>query len=170
MARKRTIIIASAAGIALLSAAGAVAAHGKYGKGGYHGYHRGGMERMIERLDADKDGTITKEETTSRRDKSLSTYDADGSKTLSIKEFEGLWAELTRHHMVRAFQRLDRDGDGQVTVDEIDRPLNRMFSRLDRDGDGKITAEEMKPRRWHSERRGHREDDDDRGRGMRVDR
>jgi Ca2+-binding EF-hand superfamily protein len=170
MARKRTIIIASAAGIALLGAAGAVAAHGKYGRGGPHGFHRGGMEQLIERLDTDKDGTITKAEATARRDKSLATYDADGSKTLSIKEFEGLWAEITRHRMVRAFQRLDRDGDGQVTVEELDRPLNRMFTRLDRDGDGKVTAEEMKPRRWHGEHRGHRDGDDDRGPGMRGNR
>jgi Ca2+-binding EF-hand superfamily protein len=152
MARKRTILIATAAGVALLGAAGAVSAQGDHGKRGFQRHHAG-MERMIERLDADKDGTITREEVTARRDKSLGQYDADRNKTLSLKEFEGLWAEHTRDRMVRAFQRLDRDGNGQVTAEELDRPMSRMFSRMDRDSDGKITAEEMRPRR--GDRHGH---------------
>ncbi|MPY70499.1 MAG: hypothetical protein GEU92_10465 [Alphaproteobacteria bacterium] len=156
MARKRTILIATAAGVALLGAAGAVSAHGKRG---FQRHHHAGLERMIERLDADKDGTVTRDETTARRDKSLGQYDGDRNKTLSLKEFEGLWAEHTRERMVRAFQRLDRDGNGQVTAEEFDRPMSRMFSRMDRDGDGKITAEEMRPRRGHDrsgDRGGHR--------------
>jgi Ca2+-binding EF-hand superfamily protein len=157
--RKRNIIIIAAAGAALLAASGAVYAHGDRGKGGFHRGHRAAMESMIERLDANKDGAITREETTARRDKSLATYDADGNKTLSIKEFEGLWAEITRPRMVRAFQRLDRDGDGQVTADELDRPLARMFARLVRDGDGKVTAEEMRSRGGYGEHRRSRHGD-----------
>lgn len=39
------------------------------------------------------------------------------------------------------FRRMDRDGDGRVTQQELPRPA--LFRRLDRDGDGAITREEL---------------------------
>lgn len=40
------------------------------------------------------------------------------------------------------FKRWDRDGDGQLTRDELPEPLRPNFGRVDRDGDGKISPEE----------------------------
>jgi Ca2+-binding EF-hand superfamily protein len=61
------------------------------------------------------------------------------------------------------FKRLDKAGDGKLTMAEFAGPPLKLFARLDRNNDGVITADEMKPRfrgfggRWH--RHG-----DDRGR------
>lgn len=39
---------------------------------------------------------------------------------------------------------VDRDGDGQVTREEFNAPLDRAFARLDKDGDGRLSAEELR--------------------------
>jgi hypothetical protein len=38
------------------------------------------------------------------------------------------------------FKRLDRNGDGKITPDEMPRP--ELFKRLDRDGDGILSRQE----------------------------
>ncbi|MGE0712932.1 MAG: alpha/beta hydrolase fold domain-containing protein [Planctomycetota bacterium] len=42
----------------------------------------------------------------------------------------------------RRFERLDRNGDGRITPDELPRPA--LFRALDRDGDGAITLDEAR--------------------------
>lgn len=41
-----------------------------------------------------------------------------------------------------SFERLDRNGDGQITRDEFPRQIERLFDDIDADGDGAITAAE----------------------------
>ena len=42
----------------------------------------------------------------------------------------------------RRFPRLDRNGDGKLSEEEVPRSLRRFFDQLDRDGDGQLTLEE----------------------------
>jgi len=49
--------------------------------------------------------------------------------------------------MERLFQRLDSNGDGVVTADEIQAFEHRLFARLDANHDGVLTAEEFAARR-----------------------
>ena len=72
--------------------------------------------------------------------------------SLSLEEFAGLWHETTRPLTVRAFQMLDTDGDAVVTRAEYDRPLAEIVQRLDRDGDGGLSMGD----RWHDDDDGSR--------------
>ena len=153
--------VAAVVGVA---AAGTTYADGRGWGGpgfGSHGHGRGmGPAMLFERFDADGDGKITRAEADATIDGKLQAFDADASGSLSMDEFQGLWVEQTREMMVRGFQRLDRDGDGQVSREEIDRPVTMAFSWMDRNEDGAIAMDEMRRKG-----RRYRDDDDDRRRG-----
>lgn len=125
-------------------------AQARDGGPGPHGRMGGGMmgERLMERYDTNGDGRVTREEVDAVQTERFAGAGDDG---MSISEFEALYNREHRERMVRAFQRLDRDGDGQVTREEFDGTVDRMFSRFDRNDDGALSREDMPPR---GERRG----------------
>lgn len=138
------------------------------GNRGFHGGGHGGpgMGRMMmERFDTNDDGRITQEEIDAAQTERFAAGNADGNQTMSIEEFEPLFNREHREQMVRAFQRLDRDGDGQVTREEFDSRTAGLVQRMDRNGDGALTLEDRQER-GHGWRRWFGGDDDDRG-GMR---
>ncbi len=143
---------------------------GGWGGPGHHGMmmrgHGMGMARtmMVDRLfnvaDADGDGTITREEFDQAIADRIAEYDTNGDGVLDIEEFEGLYLEITRPAMVRAFQFLDAEGAGTIGTEQIERPANRLFDRLSR-GEDEISRDAMErgPRGYgrHSEWRGRGE-------------
>lgn len=72
-------------------------------------------------LDANKDGTLTREEAVQ-----------------GVRKTKALAGALSDAGAV--FKRVDKNGDGKVTPDEL--PNTRWFNRLDADQDGSITADE----------------------------
>lgn len=127
---------------------------------GMHGMsmHGGGhRDSMMQRFDTNSDGKITAAEMQAMRDKALADHDADKDGKLSLDEFQGVWLDHMRPRMVRFFQHLDADGDAQVTMEEMQVPMQRMMSRMDRNEDGVISKDDRGHHGW----RHHREDDDD---------
>lgn len=120
------------------------------------GMRNGGMMQMLRAADANNDGALTTEEIDAYRDAQVSAADANTDGNISIEEFETIWMDQTLQRMVRAFQRLDTDGDGSVTKAERDAPIERMVKRMDRNGDGVIDQDDRK-------QRGDRRDRDNRG-------
>lgn len=104
---------------------------------------------MFDQVDANKDGRITKEEIDARRAQMLAKFDANKDGVLTLEEFQGVWNDITHQRMVRKFQRMDRDGDGKVTTEELNRPMDRMMGYLDRNDDGVIERDEMGRRGGH---------------------
>lgn len=53
------------------------------------------------------------------------------------------------------FNRLDANGDKQITAEEVTELVGKKFSRYDADGDGKVTAEEIDAQlqKWVERRR-----------------
>jgi Ca2+-binding EF-hand superfamily protein len=173
--RKGTKIALAAGAIAILGAAGlsstAIAEYrGSHGMGhhgmghkgmmGMHGKghksmmgmhrkgHKGrGMARMMERFDANEDGKLTQEELDGARKKLLTAHDANKDGKLSLAEFEKLWLEVKRQRMVRGFQRIDRDGDASITLDEFIKPYAKMIERMDRNDDGVLDSEDRRHKR-----------------------
>jgi Ca2+-binding EF-hand superfamily protein len=102
--------------------------------------------QLAERYDANKDGKVTQEEIDVNRGQWVSDFDSDKTGTLSLEEFEKLWLKARFERMVREFQRFDRDGNGQVTLDEYKEPMSDMVERFDRNNDGALSREDRPAR------------------------
>jgi Ca2+-binding EF-hand superfamily protein len=191
MQKRTKIILASTVAVVFLAGAVGVSKAKESFQGGFHsgsgfmkharfgGHRKNAMhEKIFDKFDTNKDGTITKAEITGVRKSELAKYDANKDGKLSLNEFQSLWTDLMRDRMVDHFQRLDNDGDASVTESEIAKPMNRMMSFLDRNNDGAISKDELKRKgRGHGMRRGghgsghdgshdgDHHDDDDKGRG-----
>lgn len=104
------------------------------------GGNRRAMRQAFQRYDTNQDGVITQEEVDAASlERFGSIAGADGSVTL--EEYTAAWIERSARPRVRAFQRLDLDGDGNVTRAEFDTASDRAFARLDRDGNGELTRQ-----------------------------
>jgi hypothetical protein len=80
--------------------------------------------RWFERVDADADGTLTREEMTAGR------------------RHDG--AEDKAGRMERRFARMDQDGDGRISRAEFSAGSGRWIARADGDGDGAVSREEWR--------------------------
>lgn len=136
---------------------------------GHHGGRHGGpgMARMLmERYDTDKDGKVTQAEIDAVQAERFTTAAGANGQSISIDQFETLYNAEHRERMVRAFQRLDRDGDGQVTREEFNRRTDGMVARMDRDGDGALAPTDGRRGEGRGEgRRGWWQGDRGEGRG-----
>jgi hypothetical protein len=154
--RNLVLLAGAAAVVAGLAWAGSSLAQGWHG-GGFGPMGRGpgmmGM-MMLDQLDADGDGKVSRAEVDAFRKARFESADKSRDGRLDQAEFETLWLEVTRPMRIRAFQMLDADGDGIVTAVEVERPVNRMFGRLDRDGDGVLEPTDRPMREHHGDRRG----------------
>ncbi len=197
---KRTICALIAGFIAAFgftSASTSAKAHGQYERSGMSRYghmgarhhstggwysnraHRGfrmqkRIDRFMSRYDTNKDSKITQEEIDTTRTEDLNKFDKDKNGKLSLNEFQDLWVKRNRERIVRRFQRFDKDGDAEVTLEEYKEPKARMVERLDRNGDGALTRNDRRKYRHFGDRRGYRGDmerrryrgdNDDDGRG-----
>ena len=65
---------------------------------------------------------------------------------LSLEEYKPLWIERHNRRIVRSFQFLDANGNGQVSDAEFRRVIDWVVARMDRDEDGAISKDDFKRR------------------------
>ncbi|MHA6346231.1 EF-hand domain-containing protein [Roseivivax sp. CAU 1761] len=138
-----------AVALALVLAAMGAQAHDGRGGDARHG-PRGGPAMSLERLDANGDGTVSAEEFADPAAARFAAADADGDGELTAAEMAAA-AETRREarraaRIARHIERLDSDGNGTLSLAEIQAPRDRgaLFERLDSDGDGALSAEELR--------------------------
>ncbi len=148
---------ALAVGGGLLLATSSFAQRG-FGHGPGHMGMMGPMaHEMLANVDANKDGALSQDEINAAINARFAEFDADKNGSLSLTEFESLWADITKPIAVRAFQFLDPNGDASVAKAELDDRFGSIVSHLDRNKDGALSPEDRRHHRgphgwWHGER------------------
>ncbi|WP_084615387.1 EF-hand domain-containing protein [Roseivivax isoporae] len=149
MVRASTLMAAGAAALcaALALAPAAADAQGRDGGMMHHKHERGAG---FSRLDANGDGTVSAEEFEDPAGARFAAADADGDGELTAEEMAAQ-AETMRvarrdARIARMIERLDSDGNGTLSLAEVESRRDRgaMFDRLDTDGDGALSREEMR--------------------------
>ena len=99
-------------------------------------------------LDADKDGKVTKVEIEAHKTARFEQADTNKDGKLSAEEMtaarDAMMAQRKADRMAQMIARLDKDGDGMISMAEMPNPPNadKMFERVDTDKDGAISQAE----------------------------
>lgn len=109
-------------------------------------------------LDANNDGTLTRQEFDAGRAASFARLDADNNGQVTREEMRAQRGERGEHrgrrgggHRGMGLDRADANNDGNVTREEFLARPTAMFARLDANSDGVISASERPQRRERAE-------------------
>ncbi|GAB3726499.1 hypothetical protein GCM10028862_01860 [Luteimonas pelagia] len=139
---RRPAVLAAIAATGLLAAGLLVAAPG--GKGG----------QFFDKLDANGDGAVSRQEAAAMKAAHLAELDANNDGFVEYDEMKAAREARARAHFT---ERHDANGDGRVSVDEMGMRGEGMFERMDTNKDGSISREEMAQGHGrHGRRGGHR--------------
>jgi EF hand len=106
---------------------------------GHMGMMGGIGHEMLQGVDTNGDGALSQDEINAAVNGRFAEFDADKNGSLSLPEFEALWAQITKPMAVRAFQFLDPNGDAALAKTELDNRFGKVVSRFDRNGDGMLS-------------------------------
>lgn len=113
---------------------------------GTGGHSRHGA-RQLDILDTDGNGMATREEIAGEHGRLLGAADVDGDGKLSPDEFRRRGTFFIRLGTTTFFDLIDANGDQQISVDELNQPMDRWFVRRDSNSDGNIDTEEFNQER-----------------------
>ena len=145
MKRTKVLLAVSAVTVLVGAAGGAVA--DKAGK-----YNRG--EAIFTKLDADKDGKVTRAEAEAYRDQQIVQFDADKDGELNQAEYTAMVNAMMADRLQKRFERKDTDNSGTLNKDELSARIDRMFEHLDQNKDGAVEKTELKGMKRHGHRDG----------------
>lgn len=108
-------------------------------------WERVDRQAMFKAIDADGDGVVTQDEFMGA---SLAEVVGKAMQQARMAMYgKGARAGREKRKKGDFLSRLDKDGDGKLSKDELPEKMQQKFDRLDKDGDGFVTAEEMKAAR-----------------------
>ena len=93
--------------------------------------------------DLNKDGKVTRAEFDIAVGKRFALA-ANGAVAMNVDQFASDLERRFRDSNARTFKRLDKDGDGKLTLAEFAGSELKLFARLDGNKDGVIVADEMR--------------------------
>ena len=101
---------------------------------------RGAVEKMFDKLDKNKDGRLDREEFRALKipdaDRIFDKLDKNGGGTISREQF--ILQSMER------FNKMDENGDGLIDKREYRRAAARLFERLDKNKDGYLDRDEFR--------------------------
>ncbi|WP_068081489.1 hypothetical protein [Polycladidibacter stylochi] len=122
----------SAALIALLLT-GVTAANAKPFWGGQkNGASARPQSQMMQQMDLNKDGLVTKSEAAEAQAKLFAQMDKDNNSEITLAEFKASPMHNKAPRLVRTFQRLDLDGNGKITEAEAIKVMNSISYGMER--------------------------------------
>ncbi|TWT86214.1 YHYH protein [Neorhodopirellula pilleata] len=100
-------------------------------------------------IDLDKNKIISREEIVGEATKAFDGYDADKDDTLTAAELNSRGGSRSAMggFLKGHSKEIDRDGDGFLSRSEAVGNAERMFAKMDTNGDGNITTDEMEASR-----------------------
>ncbi len=145
---KPTVLI-----LALMAAPLAVMAGDSKPDRDHMGGHDMGERNLIQQLDTDKDGKVSRDESSKaaveRANKRFDQLDADKDGYITKEEVDAARTKMRGEMGKRgaeAWKAADKDSDGAISRSEAEAGMPMMFRRfdqLDANKDGKITRDEM---------------------------
>lgn len=118
---------------------------GERGSGGPDTHGEPAAGQQLKHFDVDGDGNVTRAELDSGLHAMFIKYDSDHDGVLNATEARALNQALTTE-IPGASPVLDWNADGHVDFSEFANQWLSLFERLDTNGDGVVTADEMTPR------------------------
>ncbi|CAN5212100.1 hypothetical protein BH10PSE7_BH10PSE7_03980 [soil metagenome] len=101
-------------------------------------------ERSFNKLDADKDGKVSRDELRPRAIKRVLRLDTDGDGQVSSAEIDSWLNKIMERRKVRLLAHLDTDKNGLLTEAEVGAYVDTLVDRADNDHDGAVTLAEVR--------------------------
>lgn len=112
-------------------------------------------KRFNRLYDLNNDGKVTIDEIGNDQSRMFGALDINSDKALSVDEMRRRGRSLQIWRTVTMFDLLDADGDGKISIAEIQGPTKRWFVRHDTNKNGILEADEI-PSGRRGRGRGHR--------------
>jgi Ca2+-binding EF-hand superfamily protein len=107
---------------------------------------RGGFAMMrLKRMDADKNGTVSKVEFLAQRTEEFKTMDSNQDNAVDPAEIGAALQEPAEFRTKRFLKRVDANRDGKVSREEFEQGPRAQFAGRDINSDGKINADDRPP-------------------------
>jgi len=125
--------------------AAAYASQARHGEG-HRGHGAGWMEMMLEPMDTDSNGAITRSEIETATAAQATEIDANKDGAITAEEVVAYREKQRLQRLANEIKAMDQDGNGTVSVQEYQAAQTWRLARLDDDGNGTIDPRELNPR------------------------
>ena len=114
------------------------------------GAHAGIYQHMLQKMDSNGDGRISLDEYLAASSARFKSMDSQNKGSIDAADIASSKAAIERidHRANALVKLLDTAGNGYVTQDEFVAAAQKRFARLDKNGDGKLTPDELTAPRW----------------------
>ena len=141
MFRTAAFIVARSALMAVPAAALSVCALAQTADSGHPSFY----QLMLQKMDSNGDGRISLDEYLAAATARFKAIDTQNKGAIDAADIAAAPATLERDQKIAAaiVKRVDKDGKGYISQDDVVAAAKARFARMDKKGDGKLTPDEL---------------------------